>query len=438
MTVAELFARIGIKADDSQVKRFMGSMKVAKIGMIALSAAAAGTALAIKKITTEAMASAVALKQFEVETGSSAQELQKWQSVAEQTNQSAESVSNAIKAIVANQEKIKLGQGDISGFQMLGIDPRQDPFKILEDLRVKTKGLSEGMKKNILAQTGVGVGLLQTLNLTRKEFDAMSAKAFIISPQAIETLNKTKASIDLASRGIKFMKAQIAVGLSPQIEKLTKSFIEFMKVNEKGIIEGFKKAFTFVTKFTGAVMSVGRALNNVIINTIGWKNAVFALVGVFVLLNSTLLLSPIGLITAGIILLVAVMDDLFRFSQGRESLFGKMMEGIKNSKIMEWIIGFTEKIKDLFVTITETFGKIREFMSDVGANIQIGTEAQAAAGFAGAPAAGLAGMTNIKADIKINVQGDNGLTTAQQMEAAVKAGMQGVLNSTSAQMGFDE
>ena len=437
MTVAELFARIGIKADDSQVKRFMGTMKVAKIGMIAVSAAAAGTALAIKKITTEAMASAVALKQFEVETGASAQELQKWQSVAEQTNQSAESVSNAIKSIVANQEKIKLGQGNISGFQLLGIDPRQDPFKILEDLRVKTKGLSDGMKKNILQQMGVGTGLLQMLNLTRKEFDAMSAKAFIISPQAIETLNKTKASIDLASRGIKFMKAQIAVGLSPQIEKLTAKFIQFMKVNEKGIIEGFKKAFTFVTKFTGAIINAGRMINNVIVNTLGWEKAVKALIGVFILLNATLLLSPIGLITAGIILLIAVMDDLFVFSKGGKSLFGQMMEGIKNSKIMEWIIGFTEKIKALFVTITETFGKIREFMSDVGANIEIGTAAQAAAGFQGAPSAGLSGMTNIKNNINIEVNntGDN---NAQDIADKVKNALQGALNSTSAQIGGNE
>ena len=437
MTIADLFARIGVKADDSQIKRFSGTMKAAKVGMIAVSAAAAATAFAIKKITTEAMASAVALKQFEVETGASAQELQKWQSVAEQTNQSAESVSSAIKSIVANQEKIKLGQGNISGFQLLGIDPRQDPFKILEELRTKTKGLSDGMKKNILAQTGVGVGLLQTLNLTRKEFDAMASKAFIISPGAIETLNKTKASMDLAARGIKYMKAQIAVGLSPQIEKLTAKFIEFMKVNEKGIIEGFKKAFTFVEKFTGAIINAGRMINNVVVNTLGWEKAIKALVGVFILLNATLLFSPIGLITAGIILLVAVLDDLYGYSKGKNSLFGLMMEGIKNSKIMEWIVGFIEKIKDLYKTLTDTFEKVKSFMSDVGANIQIGTEAQATAGFAGAPSAGLSGMTNIKNtnNITVNNTGDN---NAQEIAEKVKNAMQGAWNSTSGQRGRDE
>lgn len=408
-------------------------MKAAKVGMVVAATAAIGTAAAIKKITTEAMAASVAFKQFEVETGASAQQLQKWQAVAEQTNQSAESVTSAIKSLVSNQEKIKLGQGDISGFQMLGIDPRQDPFKILEELRTKTKGLSDGMKKNILTQMGVGVGLLQTLNLTRKEFDAMSAKAFIISPQAIETLNKTKASVDLAARGVKYMKAQIAVGLAPQMEKLTKSFTTFIKVNEKGIIEGFKKAFEILSKFTTMIGRAGLMINNVVTNTIGWKGAVIALTGAFVLLNSALILSPIGLITAGIIALMYVLEDLYVYSKGGKSVFGLMVEGIKNSKIMEWITGFIEKIQTMYTTITETFGKIKEFMGDVGANIQIGQEAQAAAGFGGSAAQGLQNMSNIKQSntVEINISGVNDADAVGEAAAAWKT----ELERASAQMG---
>lgn len=437
MTIAELFARIGIKADDAQAKRFHGTLKAVKIGMIAATAAAAGVSLAIRKITADAMAGAVAFKQFETETGASAQELQKWQSVAEQTNQTAESVTSAIKAIVANQNKIKLGQGNISGFQLLGIDPRQDPFKILEELRIKTKGLSDGMKKNILAQMGVGVGLLQTLELTREQFDAMASRAFIISPGAIETLNKTKASIDLAARAIKYIKAQIAVGLSPQIEKLTKQFTNFIKVNEKGIIKGFQIAFTYVRKFTGAIMNAGRAINNVVTNTIGWKKAIIGLIGVFALLNLTLLASPIGLIIAGIVLLIAVLDDLYIYSKGGKSLFGLMMEGIKNSKIMEWFEDFIGKIIEMYETMKTVFASIKDFFTEIGENITIGREAQEAAGFGGGYARGLQGMPNITNynNIEVNNTGDN---NAQEIADKVKEALQGNYNATSAQQGKTE
>lgn len=326
MQIADLFARIGIKVDDKDLKKFKKGLNNIKTGMTVVTIAAAATSAAIMKISSDAMAGAVALKQFETETGASAQTLQKWQSVAEQTNQSAESVNSAIKAIVSNQEKIKLGQGNISGFQLLGIDPRQDPFKILEELRVKTKGLSDGMKKNILAQMGVGAGMLQTLSLSREEFDAMASRAFIISPGAIETLNKTKSSVDLAARAIKYIKAQIAVGLSPQITKLTKQFTAFIKVNERGIIKGFQQGFKFVKLFMGAISNTWRVINNVIKATVGWERALKGIAIAFGVFNLVLMASPINLIIAGIILLVAVLDDLYVYSKGGNSLFGKMVE----------------------------------------------------------------------------------------------------------------
>src|SRR6056297_1680005 len=101
MQIAELFARIGIKTDEGKLTSFQNRLGAAKAGMVGLSVAAAGVSLAIGKITKDAMDAAVAFKQFEVETGGSAQQLQKWQAVAEQTNQSAESVTSAIKAITA-------------------------------------------------------------------------------------------------------------------------------------------------------------------------------------------------------------------------------------------------------------------------------------------------------------------------------------------------
>lgn len=346
MNIVELFARIGLKTDEEKAKRFHKTMTVVKFGLFAATAAAAVASIAIKKISSDAMNAAVAFKQFEVETGSSAQELQKWQAVAEQTNQSAESVSSAIKAIVSNQEKIKLGQGDISGFQLLGIDPRQDPFKILEELRDKTEGVTQGMKKNLLAQLGIGAGLMQTLELSRKEFDAMADRAWIISPEAIKTLNKTKSAVDLAARAMGYMKAQIAVGLSPQIRKLTKDFQKFMKVNEKAIIGGFKSAFKYVTMFVKALYNAGSAFNSVVSATVGWKIVIAGLIGYFIKLNAVLLLSPIGLIAAGIILLIAVLDDLYTYSKGGKSLFGVLMKEFPD--LEKTLLGSFRVIRDVF------------------------------------------------------------------------------------------
>lgn len=358
MQIAELFARIGIKADDAQVKRFDRGLKNLKLGMTATTIAAGAVSLAIKKITSDAMAAAVVFKQFETETGASAQTLQKWQSVAEQTNQSAESVSSAIKAIAANQEKIKLGEGNISGYQLLGIDPRQDPFEILEELRTKTAGLNDAMKKNMLARLGIGAGMLQTLSLSKKEFDSMASMAFIISPQAIETLNKTKSSVDLAGRAIKYIKAQIAVGLSPQITKLTKQFTKFIKVNERGIIKGFQQAFKYVKLFMSAVSNAWRVINNVVTATVGWERALKGIAIAFAAFNLVLMRSPLNLTIAGILLLIAVLDDLYVYSQGGDSLFGKLMDTFP--ELEKGLFGFIDGMKQFGGWVQDAIDKVEE------------------------------------------------------------------------------
>jgi len=347
MTIVDLFARIGLKTDEAKAKSFSRSMNTLKNGMVVATATAVGVSAAINKITNDAMKMGVAFKQFEVETGASAQELQKWQSVVEQTNQPIESVTSAIKALATSREKIKLGQGDISGYQLLGIDPNKDPFEILEDLRIKTQGLSQAMKKDILSKFGVGSGMIQALEMTNEEFNKLSANAFIIQPSAITTLNQAKASMDLAGRAIDYMKSQIAVGLSPQIVLLTKRITAFIKKNEDGIIKGFQLSFKWVSKFTDAIINTVSWIDTLVTKTIGWKNGIIGVMGVLALLNTQLILSPIGLMTAGLLLLIAVMDDIKGYSEGKNSLFGKMMDGMAGFKtFIDGIINAIKIIKD--------------------------------------------------------------------------------------------
>lgn len=343
MQIASLFARIGLKTDEEKAKSFTRSMRNARTTLIGVAAVVTATSAAIAKVTSDALDAAAAFRQFEVETGASAQELQRWQAVAEQTNSSAEAVSQAIRAITSNQEQIRLGRGDISGFQLLGIDPRQDPFQILEQLRTRTEGLSQGMKRNILAQMGIGAGLLHTLELSREEFDALAGRAFIISPQAIDTLAQARASMNQARRGVEFLKAQIAVGLAPQMQRLTAQFIEFIKRNEEGFIRGFQRAFTIIQRVGLAISRAGRFVDDLVRATFGWENAIKVVIGALAVLNASLLFSPIGIITAGIILLIALFEDLAVYSRGGQSLFGVFIEQFP--ALGETILGVVDGIR---------------------------------------------------------------------------------------------
>lgn len=346
MMIADLFARIGLKTPGmAKAKSFHRVLITIKTGMFVAATAAVGLSLAIKKITDASFDAAASLKQFEMETGASTTELQKWQQVAEQTNQSARAVTESIKNLAANREKIRLGQGDISGFQLLGIDPQQDPFDILEELRIKTKGLSTAMRKNILSQMGVSADLIQVLDMTKEKFDAMASMAFIIPKSAINSMHLARGSMQQVGQAVKWLKSLIAAELAPAIAKLNKQIIIWIKNNKDGIIKTIKTGLKWLLKFTGAIVNSAKMINEIIQGTIGWKKAMFALIAVIGILNAQLLLSPIGLIIAGIILLLLVMEDLYVYSKGGKSLFGVMMEQFPEFE--KKMLGFFEIISNV-------------------------------------------------------------------------------------------
>ena len=369
MTIADLFVRLGFKADNAKLKIFSEGLKSVKIGAIAATATVTAMAIGVKKLTDDAFNAAGAFAQFETETGSSAQELQKWQSVAMETNNSAESMTEAFKTLASNREKIKLGGGSIKGYQMLGIDPDQNPEDILENLRTKLDGLAPAMKKNVIADMGLSSELLQVLELSNNEFDKMAGRAFIIDKSAIATMNEARSSIQAVGMAVNWIKSMIAAELAPAIIKLNKELTKWIRNNKKGILNGIKETVKWINLFGIAILNSVKMIDAIIRGTIGWKNGFIALIGVIALLNSALIFSPIGAIVAGIALLVLVLDDLQGYFSGdRESLFGNIMKMFPEFEAK--FLGFVDAVKDSFSLIKSLFSGdesgIDEFTDKLG------------------------------------------------------------------------
>lgn len=369
MKIAELFARLGVKADTHQIKNFSKAFQDAKAVVVTTTGDIVRFVSEIKRMSSEMFDAAAALAQFESETGASAQELQRWQAVAVQTNNSAESVSNAIKAITSNQEKIRLGQGNISGYQLLGIDPRQDPFQILDQLRAKTAGLSQAMKKNVLGTLGVGADLIQILELSNEKFKDLSGNAFIIPRGAIESMNKARGAMQLVGNAVKWLKSMIASQLAPGIEDLNMKIVLWIKNNKDGIVKSMKLVFEWTSKVINSIMNAGMMINQIISNTIGWKVAIGGLIAILALLNAQIIASPIGLLIAGLLLLIAILDDLYVYSQGKgKSLFGVLMQQFPEFE--KGMLSFLDKLKSSFNLIKALFSqddlKIAELVEELG------------------------------------------------------------------------
>lgn len=321
MNILDLFARIGLKADTGPANDFLKSITGIKGGLVGAISGTLSLAAAVKAVNG-AFSDTLAMRKFADDTGASVEEMQKWKQVADQVNGSGEGVAASIRAITQNQEKIKLGQGNISGYQLLGIDPRSDPFKVLEALRTKTQGMSQGMRRNIAAQFGVSNDLVATLELTNKEFDQMAGNAYVVSPESIAGVNRARASVTELMNRLNYMRTETIAKLAPMI----KTGVDWLMK----IITSGQRILTMVDTFVRG--------------SIGWKTAIMGVVGAFVALNAA-----VALPVAGILLLFAILEDLYVYSKGGKSVFGELVKSFPElAKVFDVVF---QSLKDVMALL---------------------------------------------------------------------------------------
>jgi hypothetical protein len=119
-----------------------------------------------------------------------------------------------------------------------------------------------------------------------------------------------------------------------------------------------KQITKWVGRFVKAGIDASRMIDDLVRNTIGWDKALVGIIGLITLLNLKLLASPMGLFIAGIVLLVAVLEDLYAFSQGKKSLFGELLNGDIVDRISEKWKVFGEVLRG----IADAMKGIRDFV----------------------------------------------------------------------------
>lgn len=179
MKIGEFFVDLLVDAQSGnisvkQLASSFGDLELATLGELA---AIVAVITKLAQMADQAMETAVAFQRFETATGLSSQELQRWQIVAAQANVSAEAVSGSVTALQRQLAAIRLGQGNIAPFQILGIGANQDAFAVLEQLRNRLKSVNAATATNIISQMGLDPSMLQVLRLTNDQFGQFLATA---------------------------------------------------------------------------------------------------------------------------------------------------------------------------------------------------------------------------------------------------------------------
>lgn len=185
MTIAELFVKVGFQVDNpGALNKAASELGFAEVKAINLKRSVLALGASFTALIYFAANAGTALYKFNLTTGLSIKSLQQWQFAAAGANVSAAAVTQSVKSIQDAQVQIALGSGNLAPWALLGIDPREDPFKVLWDLHLRLQKLAPAMGRYLASQMGVGEEMFSFLSRSDLKLGELKDKMTVDSEEA--------------------------------------------------------------------------------------------------------------------------------------------------------------------------------------------------------------------------------------------------------------
>jgi hypothetical protein len=317
MKIAELFAYIGVVTDEQKLKDFNNMLNEGKNALINIAATATGTSLAFGAMFDKALNTSLALAHFEAQTGLSAQTLQLWQHVGESMGVTADTVTGSIVSLNKQLAMVRLGQGNIAPFQMLGINIGQSTWDVLKQLRgiIGSKAYNPQTISALMEQMGLSAELVKVLKLSNAEFDKLSNRESIITPREMDSLLKFNAALRGTGENITKVFTQLSAQFAPSMMTALDSFNKWFDNNRGNISKTIGQIGTYTMKIANETKGAIEIINKIAGATGGWNTAVVALVGSLALLHPELVV---------LTLIIDALNELNTFASGKGSWQDKL------------------------------------------------------------------------------------------------------------------
>lgn len=373
MKIADLFVKLGVVSDVRKVEQFQRALKGVRQNLIVIQATAVASAVAIERFANGTINSAVNLQNLNNQTGLSTKKLQEWQRAAQLSDisLSADQVSQSIAGLDKRLTSIRLGQGNIAPFQLLGIDIKGDAFDVLEQLRSRIKNLNPGVATNLISQIGLNPEFINVLRTSREEFEQLSKRTLLGKNQIAAVVAAGTAITRLKLR-LMALKDQAVARLAPGLERIANHFFEYLQRNGEKIISAITTIARIFGRFAiavgNAVDIVARFIDRITGTEQGFK--ALAIAGALLVAS----FSPVIAILLGVI---AILDDIAVWKRGGKSLFGGLFDAI--AEFSEKIGGFPTIATILGGTAALAFiGKLSSALTGINGTLAtIGTKGKA-------------------------------------------------------------
>lgn len=311
MPIAELVALIKLKGGKESVATMQGLIKSTIGAKVALGAAAT----ALYQMSKAARDMAVTLDMYQLNTGLSGQQLQKLSYQAAQAGVSMGELGNTIQHLQNLSAKANLGEGWSPVLSRFGIMPGQDPVTQLNKIGAALRRM-QSYAPGEARQLAHEVGLSDTMYyaLLKGGTDEMN-KQFLL------TLKEQNALVKLNIQWNRFW-----------------FYIKQITVKIQALGAGMQ--MKFVNVLVNAVQGAGELLTRFVSLVETNKELKYIIAGILLYFNPWLaILAAIGLI----------LEDIFVYFQGGDSITGKIVEWCKQS----------QKMQDIWLGIKTVFDVIK-------------------------------------------------------------------------------
>lgn len=324
--VNELITKFGFVGDLAPQETFNANLK-ASIGLLAgLGAAISGSAAGIAGWVTSVSASIDPLVQFGRETGIAVETIQTLGYAASVNGSSVDALQASLGEMTKRVgEFVSTGEGEAKdvasrlGLQFKNLNGEvKSSDAIFRELADKLHGMSQAEKFSVLDKMGIDRSMVQLLSLTGDEIEGLQKKSEalgIVTQEQADQFADYNDSLTTLGKGFEGLKFQVAIGFVPVLKDLVDGFIDFLIANKDLIKNGLSHLGEIIFSVMGMIRRLAPIVAVITAGFVLWKIAAIGLRTVL-----TTIFSPVVLITAAILAVILVIDDLLTAMEGGQSV----------------------------------------------------------------------------------------------------------------------
>ncbi|CAM7644859.1 Phage tail tape measure protein [Citrobacter portucalensis] len=324
--VNELITKFGFIGNLAPQETFNANLK-ASIGLLAgMGAAIQGSAGAMAAWFTSIIDGLDPLVQFHRETGLSVEGLQELGRVAELNGSSMEAVTSSIGEMTMRiGEFISTGEGEMADIgKRLGLQFKdasgnvKDATQTFIELSDKMRSMSQAEKFSVLDKMGIDRSMVQMLSLSREELDKSLKQARdwgVVTTEQTDAAAEFNNSLKDLRMGYSSVSTQVALSFLPMLKDIIDGMREWLHANADLIKNGLHHLGEIIFSVAGMIRRLLPLIGLATAGFVIWK---IAAIGLRTVLST--IFSPVLLITAAIVGILLVIDDLVVAMQGGKSV----------------------------------------------------------------------------------------------------------------------